>query len=184
MIRKILVFIGICAIVIIIMVFMLRLFYEPVKSPAEMTPPIEDTLRTPAPGEVRNYYTKQKLDKIMNDLQIEFKGADIKYRYDHDNAVLYFEVTDPTYDEYFIEEVKEGNRQCQTMWELFSKKVIAQQKRIQNIVANADAYKDDDTCIVFRILDPRNSSKDLLVAANGIAGYDAAKDIELTETEA
>ena len=134
-------------------------------------------------GDIRNYYNAKKVEHILNELQTEFKNADIRYRYDHANHALYFEITDKAYDEYFIEQVKEGDRRCQTMWEYLIKRVIAQQKRIQNMVVTAKINEDDNTCIVFNVYDPRDSERVFLTVASGIAGYDIVKDSAPVETE-
>lgn len=159
--------------------------FAPNFPPKEQEEETETPQETPTfeNGDIRNYYTKQKLGYIMGDLQEEFKTADISYRYDHANGILYFDLTDNTYDEYFIEQVKEGDRQCQFMWEYLVKRVIAQQKRIQHIVVTESeriAHEDDDTCIVFNLHDPRNPKTVFLTVANGTAGYDIVKVSEET----
>ena len=154
--------------------------FVPFFPPKEQTEETEEPQETPTfqNSDIRNYYTAKRLEQIMGDLQQEFKSADISYRYDHANAILYFDITDNTYDEYFIEQVKEGDRQCQIMWEYLVSRVIAQQKRIQRIVVNESAKavkQDDDTCIVLNVCDPRNPKTTFLTVANGTAGYNIVK---------
>lgn len=151
--------------------------FDPVSADQSRSGPVQE----PGNDEIRNYYTLQRLDYIILDLQNEFKNANIKYRYDHNGGKLFFELSDNMYDQSFVEQAREGDKQCKTLWDSFTKRVITQQKRIQKIVINADAYADDNTAIIFNVYNPQNPDELYLSVANGIAGYDVINDIDVMD---
>ena len=138
-------------------------------------PPVEDTRQTPAPGEITNYYTEQRLRSLLGQLSMEFKNADITWRYDNENGFFYFNIVSPNIDMVLVEAAKNEDRIAQTSWNSFVRQVTTIQKGIQRTVTNAD----DPTCIVFNVYDPRDPDTLLLSVANGVAGVDIVNDINL-----
>lgn len=138
-------------------------------------PPVEDTLRTPAPGEIRNYYTAQRLKSLLSQLQMEFKEAEITWKYDDVNGFFYFNIVSPNIDTVLADSAREGDRIAQTAWDSFVRQISTIQRGIQRTVTN----QDDPTCIVFNVYDPRDRDLLLLSVANGVAGYDIVTGVDL-----
>lgn len=139
------------------------------------TPPVEVASGTPVPGEITNYYTRQKLNYVLSRLNVEFKGSDINWTYDNEEGYFYFDISSANIDRTLIDAAANGDRSAQTTWDLIKDRLISIQKGVQQFAF----YEEDDTCIVFNIVNPKDKEDVFLTVADSFAGYDVVTGLSM-----
>lgn len=138
-------------------------------------PPLEDTLRTPAPGEVTNYYTKRRIETMATIISNALPHIDVEWRYDNQNGYVFYDLIAPEFSPEFIQNAKDDYGTCLSDWNRVVRDVCDVQSSAQKYFVDME----DETLVIVDILNPRNTDEVWLSVANGIAGYDVVNGIDL-----